>query len=224
MKYAKVQDYQNPSGPPAPPTNTSPASPASTAAVTSTVANAAAGTTATGAPAPPPPPAPPQDTFAIISYSFPDAPPIDETIFQSPFPADEELPFLPDYTTGTLYSVLVADTFKPINPIPPPPATQRIVLTTSQDSWGGKERDVMNSLAYSPDPALVPLLVGMYNGEITVDDCSIKRALANNGFDNKTGAIVIATNATVEFVLQNQIGDLGISVPHPVFLFVSTLI
>jgi len=75
----------------------------------------------------------------------------------------------------------------------------------------------MNGLAYFPEPNFVPLLVGMYNGEIIVDDASIARALANNGFDNKTGAIVISANATVDFVLKNQIGDLGISVPHPVW-------
>ena len=216
-------DYQNPP----PPNNTGPppgpppaaSSGTATGAASATVSNAAAGPTGGAGnrgPPPGPPPAPAQNLFAIISYSFPGAPPIDETIFQSPFPADEELPFLPDFTTGPKYG-LIADTFKPIKPIPPPPATQRIYLTTSQDSWGGKERDNMNGLAYFPEPNFVPLLVGMYNGEIIVDDASIARALANNGFDNKTGAIVISANATVDFVLKNQIGDLGISVPHPVW-------
>jgi hypothetical protein len=74
----------------------------------------------------------------------------------------------------------------------------------------------MNSLAYSPDPSFVPLLVGMYNGEIIVDDAAIERAKENNGFDNKTGALVISKDAVVDFVLKNQIGDLGLSVPHPV--------
>ena len=110
----------------------------------------------------------------------------------------------------------MVDTFKPVNPVIPPASNQRIVLTTSQDSWGGKERDVMNSLAYSPSPAFVPLLVGMYNGEIIVDEETITRARENNGFDNKTGALVISKDAVVDFVMKNQIGDLGLSVPHPV--------
>ena len=125
------------------------------------------------------------------------------------------MPFLPDFTIGPTYG-LISDTFVPINPIFPPEADQQIFLTTSQDTWGGKERDNMNGLAFFPDPSFVPLLVGMYNGEITVDDAAIARAEANNGFDNKTGAIVIGRNKTVDFVIKNQIGDIGISVPHPV--------
>lgn len=56
----------------------------------------------------------------------------------------------------------------------------------------------------------------MYNGEIVVDEDTIERAKTNNGFDNKTGAFVISRNATLEIVLKNQIGEIGISVPHPV--------
>ena len=126
------------------------------------------------------------------------------------------MPFLPDFTEGPLYG-LISDTFKPINPIVPPDPTITIYLTTSQDSWGGKERDVMNNLAYFPNPSFVPLLVGMYNGEIIVDEASIERAAANNGFDNKTGAIVVPKDAVIDFVIKNQVGGLGISVPHPVF-------
>ena len=125
------------------------------------------------------------------------------------------MPFLPDFTVGPTYG-LISDTFVPINPIVPPAADLQIFLTTSQDTWGGKERDNMNGLAFFPDPSFVPLLVGMYNGEIVVDDAAIARAAANNGFDNKTGAIVIGRNKTVDFVIKNQIGDIGISVPHPV--------
>jgi hypothetical protein len=140
---------------------------------------------------------------------------VNPSIYNSPPSADEVLPFLPDFTVGPQYG-LISDTFKPLKPVVPPLATMQIHLTTSQDSWGGKERDVMNSLAYFPDPSFVPLLVGMYNGEITVDENSIARAAANNGFDNVTGAIVVDKNAVVDFVLKNQIGDLGLSVPHPV--------
>jgi Multicopper oxidase len=77
----------------------------------------------------------------------------------------------------------------------------------------------LNGLAYFPDPSFVPLLVGMYNGEIIVDEDTIERAKTNNGFDNKTGAFVISRNATLEIVLKNQIGEIGISVPHPVLLY-----
>jgi hypothetical protein len=77
----------------------------------------------------------------------------------------------------------------------------------------------LNGLAYFPDPSFVPLLVGMYNGEIIVDEDTIERAKTNNGFDNKTGAFVISRNAVLEIVLKNQIGEIGISVPHPVFLY-----
>lgn len=92
----------------------------------------------------------------------------------------------------------------------------RIVLTTSQDTWHGKERDDLNGLAYFPDASFVPLLVGMYNGEIIVDDDTIERAKSNNGFDNATGAFVMAKDTVLEIVLKNQIGEIGISVPHPV--------
>jgi hypothetical protein len=147
---------------------------------------------------------------------------VDESIYNSAPPPDEPMPYLPSYAEGQSYG-LVSDTFKPLNPIVPPPADQRIYLTTSQDTWGGKERDNMNGFAYFPDPSYVPLLVGMYNGQIVVDDESIARAETNNGFDNKTGAIVIGRNKTIEFVLKNQIGDIGISVPHPVFPHLSRL-
>jgi hypothetical protein len=125
------------------------------------------------------------------------------------------MPYLPNSTEGPMYG-LVADTFKPLYPVTPPEADQRIYLTTSQDSWGTKERDTLNSLAYFPDSSFVPLLVGMYNGEIVVDDDSIARADANNGYDNVTGAIVIGKDKTIDFVIKNQIGSIGISVPHPV--------
>lgn len=131
-------------------------------------------------------------------------------------PANSSLPTsFPNFTEGPKYG-LITDTFKPIHPLVPPPADLRVYLTTSQDSWSGKERDVMNGMAYQPDPDYVPLLVGMYNGEITVDQVVINRAAANNGFDNATGAIVIGKTTVVEFVIKNQIGTLGLSVPHPV--------
>jgi len=175
---------------------------------------AAAGPGGNAAGAPPPAPIPPSDLYAIITYTYPGAPSIDSSVYNSAPSADEEMPFLPDFTIGPTYG-LISDTFKPINPVVHPAADQQIFLTTSQDSWGGKERHNMNGLALFPDPSFVPLLVGMYNGEI-VDDAAIARAEANNGFDNKTGAIVIGRNKTIDFVIKNQIGDLGISVPHPV--------
>jgi hypothetical protein len=128
------------------------------------------------------------------------------------------MPYLPSFADGQKYAITVADTFKPLYPVTPPEADQRIYLTTAQDSWGGLERDTLNNLAYFPDPSFVPLLVGMYNGEIVVNNDTIARAEQNNGFDNATGAIVIGKDKTIDFVFQNIIGTLGISVPHPVYL------
>jgi hypothetical protein len=130
------------------------------------------------------------------------------------------MPFLPNYTIGPQYGNLVSDKFKPLNPIKPPESDLQVKLTTSQDSWGGDERDTINGLGFFPDDAWVPLLVGMYNGQIVVNETSIARARLNNGFDNSTGAILMGLNETVDFIFVNQIGSLGLSSPHPVCLVV----
>jgi hypothetical protein len=209
-----VIDYQNPPpgaggfGPPPGGNATGPGGPGGP--------GTAGGPPAGGAGAPPftpPPPAPP--TFAILSYSYPGCDKVDSSVYTT-VPDNSSLPTsLPGFPQGPTYG-LVTDTFKPIHPLIPPPADLRIYLTTSQDTWGGKERDNLNGLAYYPDPAYVPLLVGMYNGEITIDNSTIAMAATNNGFDNSTGAIVIGKTTVLEIVIKNQIGSIGISVPHPV--------
>jgi hypothetical protein len=218
-----VIDYQNPpfggpggpgGGPPGGGNRTAPGGPGGPGGA----GNATAG--GPGGGGPPggfvaPPPIPP--TFAILTYNYPGCGKVDPSVYTT-VPANSSLPTsLPSFTVGPKYG-LITDTFRPIHPIVPPPADLRVYLTTSQDTWGGKERDNMNGMAYQPDPDYVPLLVGMYNGEITIDQVVINTAAANNGFDNATGAIVIGKTTVVEFVIKNQIGSIGISVPHPVLI------
>jgi len=207
-------DYQNPpanvtgGGPP-------PATTTVSAAPSASVANAAAGPALPfGAPAVGVAPIGPPYSYFIVSYSYPGAPRIPRHIFTS-IPPTNQLPSLPEWFLGPLYPLTVSDNFVPIHPIPPPTPDIRIYLDTKQDTWGGKERDNMNNLAYFPNPSYVPLLVGMYNGEITVDQTTIDRAAQNNGFDNITGSIVIGLNTTIEIVIENLIGTIGISTPHP---------
>lgn len=158
------------------------------------------------------PPAPP--TFAIITYTYDGAPEVDPAVYTT-VPANDSLPYLPPCEVGIMYG-LISDTFKPITPIVPPPATLRVYMTVSMDTWGILGRDNLNEMAYYPDPDYVPLLVGMYNGEITIDETTISDAAANNGFSNQTGSYVIDKTTVIEIVLKNQVGTDGFSVPHPV--------
>jgi hypothetical protein len=111
---------------------------------------------------------------------------------------------------------LISDIFKPNDPIVPPPATLRVYMTVSMDTWGILGRDNLNEMAYYPDPDYVPLLVGMYNDEITIDETTISKAAENIGFSNQAGAYVVDKTTVLEIVIKNQVGTDGFSVPHPV--------
>ena len=83
--------------------------------------------------------------------------------------------------------------------------------------WNKEERELINNLAYFPDPAYVPLLVGMYNGQIKVGEAEWIRGYnnqENQGFDNKTGAYIFKVGEVIEFVIQNRAGFRGLSFIH----------
>lgn len=74
---------------------------------------------------------------------------------------------------------------------------------------------MLNNLAFYPTPEQVPLLVGMYNGQVVVDDAAEARAAAQgNYFDATTGAYLLEVGDVVEIVLQNQVGTNGVVI-HP---------
>jgi L-ascorbate oxidase len=103
----------------------------------------------------------------------------------------------------------------PYTPNPPPQPNKRIYLNNTAEQWSGKERDVLNNLAFYPSPDQVPLLVGMYNGQVQVNAESQARAEAQgNFFDNVTGTYLIGVNDVLEIVLRNQVGSNGVQI-HP---------
>jgi FtsP/CotA-like multicopper oxidase with cupredoxin domain len=109
----------------------------------------------------------------------------------------------------------VTNQFRPYYSNPAPTPNKRIFLNNTAESWSGKERDVLNNLAFYPNPAQVPLLVGMYNGQVVVDQAAEARAAAQgNYFDSTTGAYLLEVGDVVEVILQNQVG-LNNVVTHP---------